>query len=119
METIFYFAGFAAFVGAAAYWIKSDNKKNNRPSFKRGQVIICTSDLPNVEPHMAMVNGVDTDRRVLHTTHGGMHFSKAAPLAIGREVTVIKSKKRVKVTGFNGSIVETTGGNHHYLLLKP
>ena len=119
METFFYFAGFAAFVGAAAYWIKIDNKKNNRPSFKRGQVIICTSDLPSVDPHMAMVNGVDTAKRVLYTTSGGMHFSKATPLTIGRDVTVTKSKKRVKVTGFNGSIVETTWGNHHYLLLKP
>ena len=119
METIFYFAGFAAFVGAAAYWIKSDNKKNNRPSFKRGQVIICQSDLPGVEPSLAMVNAVDSAKRVLYTTSGGMHFSKAQPLAIGRDVTVIKSKKRVKVTGFDGTLVETTWGKHHYLLLKP
>ena len=113
METVIFYVCGAAFIGVCAWWIKSDNDKNNRPTYRRGDMIV---KLDTNE--IGIINGVDNSTRVLHTTIGGLHFSKVRPLIVGNEVTILKTKKRVKIWGFDGAIVNTSFGRHHYLTLK-
>ena len=113
METLFFYGLFAAFIIYCACWIKRDNKKNNLTTYKRGDLIVKLST-----NEIGIINGVDSTNRVLHTTIGGLHFSKVRPLIVGNEVTIINTNKRVQVWGIDGSMVNTSFGRHHYLMLR-
>jgi hypothetical protein len=101
---------FALIISAIAAYMKCQNDKLNRPSFKRGCIVA------NKKTRMlAIVQSVDHTNRVLHTSDGGQHFSHVELVEVGDYLEVINKDKFVRVIAFNGPMITTEEGAFNYM----